>query len=142
MSRYVFPDTELVPINATLRYAEEAGFEVRDVESLRELSRALKLAFDFNSFGSYVLHLSQPSRPLVMRPVFPDGLAPFRPSAEIERMKRMGNERRRIRREAPIRASDAALDPIRRLLLPARFLVREVSLARFLRVSLGFELAN
>jgi cyclopropane-fatty-acyl-phospholipid synthase len=36
MSRYVFPDTELVPINATLRYAEEAGFEVRDVESLRE----------------------------------------------------------------------------------------------------------
>ena len=26
----------MVPINATLRYAEEAGFEVRDVESLRE----------------------------------------------------------------------------------------------------------
>lgn len=36
MSRYVFPDGELVPINATLRYAEAAGFEVRDVESLRE----------------------------------------------------------------------------------------------------------
>jgi cyclopropane-fatty-acyl-phospholipid synthase len=36
ISRYVFPDGELVPINATLRYAEEAGFEVRDVESLRE----------------------------------------------------------------------------------------------------------
>lgn len=33
---YVFPDGELVPINATLRAAEEAGFEVRDVESLRE----------------------------------------------------------------------------------------------------------
>lgn len=33
---YVFPDGELVPINATLRPAEEAGFEVRDVESLRE----------------------------------------------------------------------------------------------------------
>ena len=25
-----------MPINATLRYAEEVGFEVRDVESLRE----------------------------------------------------------------------------------------------------------
>jgi cyclopropane-fatty-acyl-phospholipid synthase len=36
ISRYVFPDGELVPISATLRYAEEAGFEVRDVESLRE----------------------------------------------------------------------------------------------------------
>ena len=36
MSRYVFPDGELVPINTTLYYAEQAGFEVRDVESLRE----------------------------------------------------------------------------------------------------------
>ena len=36
MSRYVFPDSELVPINRTLRYAEETGFEARDVESLRE----------------------------------------------------------------------------------------------------------
>ncbi|RMF04577.1 MAG: class I SAM-dependent methyltransferase [Chloroflexi bacterium] len=34
--RYVFPDGELVPIHVTLRHAEEAGFEVRDVESLRE----------------------------------------------------------------------------------------------------------
>ena len=34
--RYVFPDGELVPISATLRAAERAGFEVRDVESLRE----------------------------------------------------------------------------------------------------------
>jgi cyclopropane-fatty-acyl-phospholipid synthase len=33
---YVFPDGELTPINVTLRAAEEAGFEVRDVESLRE----------------------------------------------------------------------------------------------------------
>jgi cyclopropane-fatty-acyl-phospholipid synthase len=36
ISRYVFPDGALVPINATLRYAEEIGFEARDVESLRE----------------------------------------------------------------------------------------------------------
>lgn len=33
---YVFPDGELVPINLTLQAAESAGFEVRDVESLRE----------------------------------------------------------------------------------------------------------
>jgi cyclopropane-fatty-acyl-phospholipid synthase len=33
---YVFPDGELVPISTTARAAEEAGFEVRDVESLRE----------------------------------------------------------------------------------------------------------
>ena len=33
---YVFPDGELVPINVTLRAAEEDGFEVRDVESHRE----------------------------------------------------------------------------------------------------------
>jgi cyclopropane-fatty-acyl-phospholipid synthase len=36
LDRYVFPDTEIVPINVTLRHAEVAGFEVRDVESLRE----------------------------------------------------------------------------------------------------------
>lgn len=33
---YVFPDGELLPISHTLKAAEEAGFEVRDVESLRE----------------------------------------------------------------------------------------------------------
>ncbi|MGZ4787478.1 MAG: class I SAM-dependent methyltransferase [Terriglobales bacterium] len=34
--RYVFPDGELVPLNVMARAAEAAGFEVRDVESLRE----------------------------------------------------------------------------------------------------------
>jgi cyclopropane-fatty-acyl-phospholipid synthase len=34
--RYVFPDSDLVPIHTTLRAAELSGFEVRDVESLRE----------------------------------------------------------------------------------------------------------
>ncbi len=33
---YVFPDGELTPISTTLAAAEAAGFEVRDVESLRE----------------------------------------------------------------------------------------------------------
>lgn len=34
--RYVFPDGDLVPINTSLRAAELSGFEVRDVEGLRE----------------------------------------------------------------------------------------------------------
>lgn len=34
--RYVFPDGALVPISTTVRIAESSGFEVRDVESLRE----------------------------------------------------------------------------------------------------------
>jgi len=33
---YVFPDGELLPLGTTLRAAEASGFEVRDVESLRE----------------------------------------------------------------------------------------------------------
>jgi cyclopropane-fatty-acyl-phospholipid synthase len=33
---YVFPDGELLPVSTTLRAAEVNGFEVRDVESLRE----------------------------------------------------------------------------------------------------------
>lgn len=34
--RYVFPDGELVPVSEALTVAERVGFEVRDVESLRE----------------------------------------------------------------------------------------------------------
>lgn len=36
MDRYVFPDGELVDIHRTLAVAEQTGFEVRDVEALRE----------------------------------------------------------------------------------------------------------
>ncbi len=36
IDRYVFPDGDLVPISTSLRAAELSGFEVRDVESLRE----------------------------------------------------------------------------------------------------------
>ena len=36
VDRYVFPDGELVPVSTTLTAAESSGFEVRDVESLRE----------------------------------------------------------------------------------------------------------
>ncbi len=34
--KYIFPDGELVPLNDINRFAEQAGFEVRDVENLRE----------------------------------------------------------------------------------------------------------
>ncbi|MEV6211112.1 cyclopropane-fatty-acyl-phospholipid synthase family protein [Kitasatospora sp. NPDC051914] len=36
IDRYVFPDGELAPVGSTVGLLEEAGFEVRDVESLRE----------------------------------------------------------------------------------------------------------
>jgi cyclopropane-fatty-acyl-phospholipid synthase len=36
LQRYLFPDHQLVPVSTSLRFAERAGFEVRDVEQLRE----------------------------------------------------------------------------------------------------------
>jgi cyclopropane-fatty-acyl-phospholipid synthase len=36
IDRYIFPDSELIPIGEVVMSAERAGFEVRDVESLRE----------------------------------------------------------------------------------------------------------
>ncbi|HYR56524.1 MAG TPA: cyclopropane-fatty-acyl-phospholipid synthase family protein [Myxococcaceae bacterium] len=36
MQQYIFPDTDLIPIGEVIEAAEVAGFEVRDVESLRE----------------------------------------------------------------------------------------------------------
>ena len=36
MDKYVFPDGGMVPIGTTIRVAEACGFEVRDLESLRE----------------------------------------------------------------------------------------------------------
>ncbi|GAA1966203.1 SAM-dependent methyltransferase [Kitasatospora viridis] len=36
IDRYVFPDGELSPVGSTVASLEEAGFEVRDVEALRE----------------------------------------------------------------------------------------------------------
>lgn len=36
MGKYVFPDGDLVALDAMLRAAESSGFEVRDVENLRE----------------------------------------------------------------------------------------------------------
>ena len=36
IDRYVFPDGDMVPIGIVLRHAAECGFEIRDVENLRE----------------------------------------------------------------------------------------------------------
>ncbi|MBB5939158.1 class I SAM-dependent methyltransferase [Streptomyces zagrosensis] len=36
IDRYVFPDGELAPVGRTVSQLEEAGFEVRDLESIRE----------------------------------------------------------------------------------------------------------
>ena len=36
ISRYIFPDSDLVPLSLVVAAAERAGFEVRDVESMRE----------------------------------------------------------------------------------------------------------
>jgi cyclopropane-fatty-acyl-phospholipid synthase len=36
IDKYVFPDGELVPLHVAIRQAETSGFEVRDVEGLRE----------------------------------------------------------------------------------------------------------
>lgn len=36
MERFIFPDGELVNVSDALQFAEKAGFEVRDVENLRE----------------------------------------------------------------------------------------------------------
>lgn len=36
MGRYVFPDGDLVAFDMRLRFAQSAGFEVRDIENLRE----------------------------------------------------------------------------------------------------------
>lgn len=55
-NRYVFPDTEMSPLDVVLQTAEQVGFEIRHVESLRQnyvltlrawrknLERAAKLA--------------------------------------------------------------------------------------------------
>jgi cyclopropane-fatty-acyl-phospholipid synthase len=36
IDKYIFPDSDLVPVSTPLRVAEGCGFEVRDLESLRE----------------------------------------------------------------------------------------------------------
>jgi cyclopropane-fatty-acyl-phospholipid synthase len=45
LQRHVFPDHQIVPVSRSLSIAEEAGFEIRDVEQLREHYRATLIAW-------------------------------------------------------------------------------------------------
>jgi len=61
---YVFPDGELLPLAVTVRRLEEAGFEVRDVESLREhYGRTLRAwVANLEAGWSRAVHLTTPGR--------------------------------------------------------------------------------
>ncbi|GAA2059971.1 cyclopropane-fatty-acyl-phospholipid synthase family protein [Streptomyces albiaxialis] len=66
---YVFPDGELAPVGRTVGALEEAGFEVRDVESLREHYALTLRAWVANlesDFGRAV-RLSSPGRARIWR---------------------------------------------------------------------------
>jgi cyclopropane-fatty-acyl-phospholipid synthase len=54
IGRYVFPDGELLPLDFTTRAAERAGFEVRDVENLREHYARTLRAWVENLAANYV----------------------------------------------------------------------------------------
>lgn len=58
MNRYVFPDGELVPVSEANLIAERSGFEVRDVESLRE-HYALTLRHWVNRLAEHRVEASQ-----------------------------------------------------------------------------------
>jgi cyclopropane-fatty-acyl-phospholipid synthase len=66
---YVFPDGELAPIGTTVTQLERAGFEVRDVESLRE-HYALTLrrwVANLEADWAQARHLTSPGRARVWR---------------------------------------------------------------------------
>ncbi|CAG0966873.1 partial putative fatty acid methyltransferase, partial [Planctomycetaceae bacterium] len=58
VNRYVFPDGELVPVSEANLIAERSGFEVRDVESLRE-HYALTLRHWVNRLAEHRVEASQ-----------------------------------------------------------------------------------
>ncbi|NED00631.1 SAM-dependent methyltransferase, partial [Streptomyces sp. SID6648] len=66
---YVFPDGELAPVGTTVTQLERAGFEVRDVESIRE-HYALTLrrwVANLESDWATALRLVSPGRARVWR---------------------------------------------------------------------------
>jgi cyclopropane-fatty-acyl-phospholipid synthase len=66
---YVFPDGELAPVGRTVTLLEQAGFEVRDLESLRE-HYALTLrewVRNMERHWSKAVHLSSPGRARIWR---------------------------------------------------------------------------
>ncbi len=66
---YVFPDGELAPLGTTVSLIEEAGFEVRDVQTLREhYARTLRAwVGNLESQWSDAVRLSSPGRARVWR---------------------------------------------------------------------------
>jgi cyclopropane-fatty-acyl-phospholipid synthase len=66
---YVFPDGELAPIGTTVTLLEEAGFEVRDVQALREhYARTLRAwVADLEAGWSEAVRLTGPGRARVWR---------------------------------------------------------------------------
>lgn len=69
ISRYVFPDGELEPLSVMTAAIEEAGFEVRDVESLREhYARTLRAwVANLDANWDQAVRLSSPGRARVWR---------------------------------------------------------------------------
>ncbi len=69
IDRYVFPDGELQPLSTMVDVLESAGFEVRDVESLREHYADTLRAWVANLEGSWeqAVRLSSPGRARVWR---------------------------------------------------------------------------
>jgi cyclopropane-fatty-acyl-phospholipid synthase len=69
IERYVFPDGELEPLGVMVGALEEAGFEVRDVESLREHYALTLRAWVANLEGRWeeAVALSSPGRARVWR---------------------------------------------------------------------------
>jgi cyclopropane-fatty-acyl-phospholipid synthase len=69
ISRYVFPDGELVPLADMVGVLENAGFEVRDVESLREHYARTLRAWVANLEGQWdrAVALTSPGRAKVWR---------------------------------------------------------------------------
>ncbi|MGW7007055.1 class I SAM-dependent methyltransferase [Streptomyces sp. NPDC054933] len=69
IDRYVFPDGELAPVGSTVALLEEAGFEVRDVEALREhYGRTLRAwVANLESHWPEAVRLTSPGRARVWR---------------------------------------------------------------------------
>jgi cyclopropane-fatty-acyl-phospholipid synthase len=69
ITSYVFPDGELAPVGTTVSLLEEAGFEVRDVESLREhYARTLRRwVANLEADWDHAVRLASPGRARVWR---------------------------------------------------------------------------
>ncbi|NYI04292.1 class I SAM-dependent methyltransferase [Allostreptomyces psammosilenae] len=69
IDRYVFPDGELAPLGSTVALLEEAGFEVRDVQALREHYALTLRAWVANLEANWAaaVRLTSPGRARVWR---------------------------------------------------------------------------